>query len=151
MEAVAIRSKFNLPPRLKVMPVGKSLTKQSESASCDINKIMSKYLKTGLISHGVQYAGEYGFADSVDFHSAMNTVRKAEQMFADLPAQARERFGNDPGSFLDFCGDEDNREEMFELGLMDPELVFVAPDPPDAPGGDVPPEAPSEAPNTVPS
>ncbi len=87
---------------------------------CDINLIMAKYAKTGFVDHVSRHGGDYGFADSVTLHEAMNIVTKADQMFGDLPAKARERFGGDPAEFLDFVGKEENFDEMVVLGLADP-------------------------------
>jgi hypothetical protein len=38
-------------------------------------------------------------------------------MFMSLPAKIRSRFQNDPGAFLDFVQNPENRDEMIELGL----------------------------------
>ncbi len=94
-------------------------TRQSMRDECDINLIMAKFRKTGAVTHFARHAGRYDFADGVTFHEAMNVVTEGDRMFADLPAELRERFV-DPGAFLDFVQDEDNAEEMIEMGLRDP-------------------------------
>ena len=138
----------NLGPRVQVHPVGESRTRQSERDSCDINLIMSQYVKTGYVDHLANHGANYGFADSISFHEAMNVVTKADQMFDALPAQARARFHGDPGEFLDFVQNEDNLDEMRTLGLARP---GPAPEPgPVDPGGTaagiepVVPEPPAE-------
>lgn len=100
-----------------VKPSGDVRTKQSMAAACDINGIMARYLRTGAVDHFAKYEGTYGFATSQTFHDAMNVVRRAEEMFEDLSAEVRTRFGNDPAAFLTFCSDEKNVEEMRKLGL----------------------------------
>ncbi len=114
-----IRSASNLPKRVQLVFPGKGRTKQAPSAECDINQIMKKFVKTGTLSHANSYQGEYGFASAVDFHSAMNVVTRADQMFDALPAKIRDKFANDPAQFLDFVQDEKNDPEMIELGLKE--------------------------------
>ncbi len=117
--------------------------KQSMRDECDINKIMAKYLKTGSIAHLAKHGGEYGFASSVDFHTAMDVVTRADQMFSALPSDLRARFAGDPGNFLAFVQDEANLEEMVKLGLATKNLAPV-----EAPAGgeravpEVPPPIP---------
>lgn len=112
-----IFSAANLGPRVQVSPVGKSRTKQSFREESEINNIMARYTKTGIIDHFGQYGGEYGFASSVVFHEAMNVVTKADQMFEALPAAIRRRFNGDPADFLEFVQNPENQEELVELGL----------------------------------
>ena len=112
-----IHSAANLGPPVRFKCVGRSRTKQSERDACNINLIMAKYVKTGLIAHVNRFGGDYSFATSVSFHDAMNIVTKADSMFADLPAEVRRRFNGEPGEFLDFVQNPENLEEMRELGL----------------------------------
>ena len=127
-----------------------SLVVQSAKDECDINKILERYQRSGAIDHFAKYGPEYGVASRLDFQEAMNLVTSANTMFQDLPSSIRERFGNDPGAFLDFVGDAENAEEMAELGLVDqapviPEAaVREAPEAPEAPKA--PPEGGQEAP-----
>ncbi len=92
-------------------------TEQSHKQECDINYILAKHLKTGVINHQNAYGGQYGDTSAIDYHSAMNTIVNADQMFNDLPSGTRSRFQNDPAQFLDFVGDENNLEEMYTMGL----------------------------------
>ncbi len=115
-----IRSAVNLGPRVRLDFEGVvGRTKLSMQKECDINQIMAKYQKTGLIDHFAKHGGDYGFASAVSLHEAMNIVTKAEQMFDDLPSKARSRFEGDPARFLEFVQNPANQQEMFELGLSD--------------------------------
>ncbi len=109
-------------PRVQLVCEGTGRTRQSMRDECDINVIMSKYAKTGFIDHLSRHGGDYGFASSVTYHEALNVVSRADQMFTDLPAKARERFHGDPREFLDFVQDESNLDEMRELGLAHPKV-----------------------------
>ena len=59
----------------------KSRTKQAHAKECDMNYIMRKFLKTGLIEHQRKHQPDYGFATSHDFHTSMNIITKANSMF----------------------------------------------------------------------
>jgi phage internal scaffolding protein len=95
----------------------KSRTKQAHAKEADINYIMRKYLKTGLIEHSRKHQPDYGFATSEDFHTSMNIITKANSMFEELPSQIRSKFENKPDQFLDFVHDENNLPEMIKMGL----------------------------------
>lgn len=94
-------------------------TKQEFKDDCDINNILRKFRKTGVLEHVRKHGPEYGFAPAVDYHEAMNLVLKADAMYADLPSDLRKRF-KDPAEFLEFVQDPENAEEMLELGLRTP-------------------------------
>ncbi len=110
-----------------------SLTHQSMAADCDINNIMKRFEKTGVIDH-VREHGDYGdFLEATDYHTSMLKVLEAQEMFAALPAAVRAKFENDPGQFLSFVHEPSNRREMAEMGLLDPEVaqeVLAAETPP---------------------
>ena len=93
-----ILSRFSEKPRVQILFPEKGRTKGSMQKECDINNIMAKYQKTGAITHFSRHSGEYGFADSVSFHGAMNIVTQANEMFNELPSSLRSRFGNDAGA-----------------------------------------------------
>lgn len=98
---------------------GVGRTKQAEAAACDINNIMAKYAKTGVLEHAKRYEGQYGDFTSVeDFHSNIQTIVQADEAFLSLPAKVRKRFDNDPANFLAFATDDANYDEMIEMGLL---------------------------------
>jgi len=100
---------------------------------CDINTIMKKYEKTGVLEHRNTFEGQYGdFTDAPeDYHASMNAVIEADEMFQTLPAAMRRRFHNDPGAFIDFVGNPENQDELIKLGLAKapPEDVIDDPKP----------------------
>ncbi len=126
--------------RLRTPVVGKSMTKQSFKKETDINFIMQRFQRTGAISHFNQHSAEYGYATSLDFAESMRVVTTGQEMFDALPSSIRNRFGNDPGLFLEFVQDDANAAEMVELGLVEgPEPAEPVVEPVVAPG---PPEVP---------
>jgi len=94
-------------------------TKQSHKKECDINQIMAKYQRTGVIDHVNKHSENYGFATSEDLHESLNIINTANEMFADLPSKARTKFKNDPGQFLEFVQDPENADQLYDLGLSD--------------------------------
>lgn len=139
-------------PHARVHPPegGDSLTMQSMAAECDINNIVSKYQKTGLLDHVQKHGPQYGdMSSSHDFTEAMNLVTEAQSMFEELPSSIRKKFNNDPTEFLDFVAEPENRDEMVILGLLDAPTGSAEPDP--APAGDPPPNPEPEAPEPPPT
>lgn len=107
---------------------GVGRTKQSFKAECDINAIMARYIKTGVIEHTARYAPQYGdFSDVKSYQEALHAVQEADAMFMSLPAQVRAKFDNDAGKFLDFVQDPSNVDEMGKLGLANPKVDVSKP------------------------
>lgn len=113
---------------------GESLTKQSFKKECDINNIMNKYQKTGLVQHVSRYGGDYiDLGEPLDYQHSLNVVIQAQEAFDSLPSSVRKRFSNDPAEFLTFVSDPANEDDMRSLGLLpavsEPEPVVPAPEP----------------------
>lgn len=121
---------------------GPTHVKQAFKDECDINKIMAKFQKTGLLEHTRDHQGDY--TDYSDFpssyHEACNQALKAEQMFLTIPSSIRAKFANDPGQFLDFVDDPKNEAALVSMGLANAKLPPEDPKPPIPPPG-----APTEA------
>lgn len=105
-------------------------TKQSFKDECDINHIMARYQKTGVLDFAQKHAPQYGDCTGVEFQAGMQKIAQARSMFEELPSKLRLRFSNDPAEFLEFVQNPANREEAKELGLLKPELVQGTPVPP---------------------
>lgn len=122
-----IRSAYSPRVRLAIFtpeseqPYGR--TKQSFKAECDINNILSKFQRTGLLEFVNERTPQYGDVSSIDFQESMEQVRQANEMFADLPSSVRKRFHNDPTELLSFLDDPANRQEGVVLGLLSPPPV----------------------------
>ncbi len=99
----------------------KRLTKQSFKNDADINTIMKKYVKTGMLSPEGLANRQAVFADVSeigDFQQCQNRVLAAKAAFMTLSPEIRTRFNNNPGELLDFCADADNLEEAIDLGII---------------------------------
>lgn len=96
-----------------------SLTKQSFRKESEINNILARYAKTGVIEHANKYEGHYGdFTNVTDYQTSLNAVYRAQEEFMSLPSSIRSEFKNDPAQFLAFVTDENNRDKAIEMGLI---------------------------------
>lgn len=142
-------------------PVGaRSRTHQSFKDECDVNNIMARYAKTGVLDHVRRSAPVYGdFVEVADYHTALNVMIEAQDMFDALPAKVRRRFNNDPAELMEFVHDPENSDEAHKLGLLKPDFkppvaADVAPESPEpvvpakpAPAAPAAAQAPSGAPD----
>lgn len=104
--------------RVQLHTGSESLVQQASKDETDINRILAKYRKTGLITHTAKHQGFYGeFIGAPDYHEAMTAIAEANSMFEELPATVRKEFDNDPSEFLAFVQDPANSEKMYEMGL----------------------------------
>jgi len=92
-----------------------TLTQQHSKDETDINKIMARYIKTGVIDHVAKYQPQYLDNTDIDYHQSQNIIIKADGMFSDLPATVRKEFNNNPAEFLEFVNDPDNHEKLKDL------------------------------------
>lgn len=101
-----------------------SMTQQHFKAECDINNILKRFQKTGLIEHVAQFNGNYeDLSNPVDYQTALNICIEAQAAFESLPSSVRKRFANNPQSFIEFVNDPANAEEMYSLGLAQRPVV----------------------------
>ena len=120
MKVFAQHSRAHARPVVSFLEPTASATggaQQHFKAECDINTIVEKYKKKGVVTHVSRFGPRYGMCSPVDLHNALNVVLEAQQMFDELPARVREKFEGDPEKFLAFVQDEENADEMVELGL----------------------------------
>ena len=118
-------------PHAIVFNEDRNSAKQSFRDECDINKIMARFQKTGILDHYTKHAPEYQDIPAIEYLDALNIVATAETMFEELPSEARKRFENSPDKFLDFVQDPENLAEMRKMGLAKPEKMApeVSPSP----------------------
>lgn len=114
-------------------------TVQSQSDDVDINKIVARFVKTGVLPENYRVPSYEDFTEAVtDYHSAMNLVRSAQEAFERLPAPVRSRFDNDPGLFVDYMESNPDVSELEALGLVRQDARTVAAAAPAARSGEAP-------------
>lgn len=98
---------------------GISRTKQSFQDDTNINVIVSRYRQTGISPVINPREPKFGdFSNVGDYHSAMNRVIAAQELFDELPAKVRSAFRNDPAELIAAAQDPGKRELLAELGLL---------------------------------
>lgn len=118
---------FNHPARHAQRFTEPSKTKQSEAASCDINRTIARCVRNG-VPLPVKPGAFFGdFADMPSYAQAFDMMEAARESFESLPSKIRVRFGHDPAALMDFLRDEKNRDEAIALGLVNPPAVVVPP------------------------
>lgn len=88
----------------------------------DINTIMAKYRRTGVLPI-VHCQPRYGdFSSGLSFHELLMKADRCRDEFDALPADIKKRFRQDPAELIDFLDDEKNRDEAIKMGLIVPEV-----------------------------
>lgn len=124
------------------------LTVQSDAAAADINKIIARMEKSGMVTASTRspYFGDV--SEFGDLQDSLIKVQEANRRFMELPANIRERFANDPVKLVSFLEDEANRPEAEELGLVNKAVETPSPAapaiPPAPPAAGTPPAAPTQ-------
>lgn len=107
-------------------------TKQADKDDCDINILMARYVKTGNLDHIAKHLPQYGdFSNVTDYHTALNQVLDAQELFDALPSAIRSRMDNSPVVLLEFMSDANNLDEARQLGLVNTDPTAI-PDNPDS-------------------
>lgn len=106
----------------RTVPVGDSLTVQSQANDADINIIVKRFgVSPGTLFPSVPVPPSFGdFSADLDYRQAMDILNAGQKSFMMLPAEVRARFMNDAGKFVEFCGKPENLDEMRKLGLAVP-------------------------------
>lgn len=96
-----------------------TLTQQQFKDQCNINSILARYEKNGMITHINRNAPHYGdYSQLKSFKESLDIVNTTHDLFMSLPPQVRSRFQNDPAELISFMNDEANRDEAIKLGLV---------------------------------
>lgn len=98
---------------------GEGRTQQQFKEECDINTIARRFGLTGMLPAARRLPSFGDFTGVSDYQSALNQVMAADEAFLTLPSAVRERFGHNYQALLDFLGDEGNRQEAIDLGLLE--------------------------------
>jgi phage internal scaffolding protein len=100
---------------------------QHHKEECDINVILKKFGKTGILPINPSEALYPDFSDAVDYHTALNQIIASEREFDLLPSHIRKHFDNDPAKLVYFMQDKKNYDEAVNLGLIAKKPAFTEP------------------------
>ncbi len=124
MAKMVFKTGYGERERVKTEPKGESLTQQHFAHEADVRNIIKQYDKTGLIANVQKGVAQYGdYSEVNEYREALDLVNDANGMFADLPAELREMFQNNAGTFLEFATNPENNQKMIELGLKEAPYV----------------------------
>lgn len=105
-----------------------SMTRQEFADECDINGIMAKYEKTGMLPVNGSQPSYVDFTSvPSDLQEALRVMIDAEAAFMSLPATVRKEFDNDPLRFVEYAQDGSHLEQLRAWGLAEPEKAPDAP------------------------
>lgn len=117
-----IHSIYDRPKPVQLRFFEPSLTEQHHKKDCDVNYIVERYKRTGVMPTNNRTPLYGDFTSTPQSYSeAVSLLRNAKDWFSGLPANIRNRFANDPEKILQFIEDPANRQECVKLGLL-PEL-----------------------------
>lgn len=106
-----------------------SLVRSEFQNECDINHIMARYYKTGIIDHVSELQAVFSDVSELpEYQGMLDAVTAASEAFGELPSSVRKRFGNDPSELMAFLSDPDNTDEAISLGLVERPALPVQPD-----------------------
>lgn len=148
-----MKSKLREHRKVTIGGFEKTLTEQNHKERVQIQNILHKFTKTGMLTHVNRLEGKYGdFPTHIEFHAMQNIIAKAQSMFESIPAQIRAKFQNDPAVFLEAVHDPANRDELIELGFHPddlPDQIEPAAGPVPEPAPDPPAQATEHEPGPV--
>lgn len=96
-----------------------SLTDQSFAKQANINNIVAKYQKTGILGNGEVGYLKYGdVSQTPSLEAAFEAVFRATEAFNCLPATIRKLLDNDPSQLEIWLSDEKNHKIAEDHGLL---------------------------------
>lgn len=120
MAKIVFKTGYGERERVKTEPKGESLTQQHFAQEADVRNIIKQYDKTGLIANVQKGVARYGdYSEVNEYREALDLVNEANATFAELPAEVREMFQNNAGTFLEFATNPENEDKMIKLGLKE--------------------------------
>lgn len=116
MKKIEIRP--NGTKRVHTVNAEPSKTDQQWKKSCDVNEIVTKYKRTGQLSHVRSQQPVYQDVSQItDLLTSLTQVQKAKDAFLTVPAELRKKLDNDPVNFIEYLNNPDNDVEAQKYGL----------------------------------
>lgn len=105
--------------RVQFMTSGTCRVDRSDGDNANINKIVDRYTKYGILPQTHNREELLGdFSNVTCFADVIEVSQRATDSFNALPSSLRSRFNNSPTEFLRFLEDPANVEEARKLGLL---------------------------------
>lgn len=112
------KTRYNYQGVAEPVPLQKDgRTQQQHREKCDVNRIIAKYNKTGVLDHMGRASNLYGDASKLkDLRESQNLIAEVRSMFMQLPATEREFFQNDIANYAEFMTDPKHRDGRIQRG-----------------------------------
>jgi phage internal scaffolding protein len=104
------------------IPPEEDQTQQHFERETNINSIVSRYQKTGVLPTALIREVQFGEVGP-DLVQSLNKIKAAKEQFMQLPAKIRDEFGNDPDQFMRFLADPHNFEKAKSLGIVEEKKI----------------------------
>lgn len=115
---IIIKDKDGNVVKVKSIQFNPSKTNQDFSQEVEINNIMDRFTKHGIVPTAKSQPGVYNdFTQYSDLMDALNKIKSAEETFYALNKKLQNRFGN-PEELAKYLLDEKNYEEAVKLGIF---------------------------------
>lgn len=148
MPESGIRSVYDGSRVLEFIGGGEKRVKAAFADEVNINRIVDRYRKTGLVTHLSKATPQFVDMLAVeDFTETMQKMTATKSWFNGLPANVRAAFGNDVIALLEARNSEEGMQKLRGLGLAEsvggPEgkAAEGPKDPPPHPSGEAKPPA----------
>ena len=96
---------------------GKSVTIQSFAKECDINRIMSKFQRTGTLSHIAAHGGTYDNLPDLSYEEAHLAKAAWDSAYYTLPSEVRREITS-PQAFQEFVNARTDEEVLRDLPAL---------------------------------
>lgn len=122
-----IRSAYVEHDKVSMVQLDDGMARQEFAEECDINVLMARYERTGVLNHYSTREPQYLDVTEVpDLQSALQYMQDAQAAFMRLPAVVRKEFDNDAVRFVEYASDPSNLSTLREWGLAAPETTADA-------------------------
>lgn len=111
---------YNRPPRVASGAGGASMTQQQFAQECDINYIVKRAQRTGVIPVVSTQEMIFGTLDEDTFKQRMDKMAEIKSYFDGLPAEIRLHYQNSVNEFIAAMNTEEGIEEGRKLGIIAP-------------------------------
>lgn len=117
--AKKIQSIYELRKRQSIDCSEPKLTDQSDKKNCDINVIVERFNRTGVLPH-IQNTGEYIDNTKIPqtLTDALDHVIEFREFFESLPVKLRKEMNFDPRNYEAFVNNPDNYDILKKNGLI---------------------------------
>jgi len=118
MSTKLFRSAYDPSVPVRVSFPDQGRTKQSFKTECDINFIVDRAKRTGIVDHLNTKTPIFGdFTNVPSYQERLDSVIAVNAAFEQVPAKIRKLFNNDAGEFVAFAQDPANSDQLVKWGL----------------------------------